>query len=293
MAAEHFLERRFENIGFVMQEPPHWKGSRGEATYKGLQRRVQEAGVNGLPPLFLPGPEGADATLRQHRFAAWLDDIPRPVGILVWRDVFAGYVCAMCRQHGVAVPEEVAVLGIGNIRLLCKISPCPLSSIDPDQTRHGREAVQLLQRMMQGDAESEDVIWIPPSRVVVRKSTDILAVAEAAVARSLSFIWEHLSEPISVDDVALAANMPRRTLERRFRNQVGRTVNQELLRKRLERCRELLLTTDLSVTDIAPSLGFLSKNYLHRTFREKHGMSPGEFRALHGAPEAERVSVNG
>lgn len=247
--------------------------------------------MSALPPLFVPGLRGGDVTLRQHRFAAWLDDTPRPVGILVWRDVFAGHVCAMCRQHGVAVPEEVAVLGIGNIRRLCKISPCPLSSIDPDQARHGREAAQLLQRLMQGDAESEDVIWIPPSRVGVRKSTDILAVADPAVARSLSFIWEHLSEPISVDDVSAAANMARRTLERRFRDQVGRTITQELLRKRLERCRELLLTTDLSVTDIAPSLGFLSKNYLHRAFRRKYGMSPGAFRAQHAGPDGQSPNV--
>jgi len=278
VAAAHFLERGFRHIGFVLGKPPRWVGSREEATYKGLQRQVVSEGATCLPPQFLPFHDHGDAAVRRRRVAAWLDALPRPVGILVWRDIFAGNVCAMCRQNGVAVPEEVAVLGIGNRRRYCKISPCPLSSVDADSAQHGRESVRLLQHVMQGEAPPAEVVSVPPVGVVQRKSTDILAVADVGVARALSFMWEHLSEPLSVDDVAAGADVPRRTLCRHFQAQVGRTIGQELLRKRLERCRNLLLTTDLTVTDIAPMLGLLSKNYLHRAFRKRFGMSPKEFR---------------
>jgi LacI family transcriptional regulator len=278
MAAAHFLERGFRHVGFVLGEPDQWVGSREDATYKGLQRQVERAGGTCLPPHFFPNWDHGETTTLWRRGTEWLASIPRPVGILVWRDVFAGHVCAMCRQNGVSVPEEVAVLGIGNRRRFCKISPCQLSSVDTDSAQHGRESVQLLQRMMDGEAPPAEVVWVPPVGVVQRKSTDILAVADVGVARALTFIWEHLSEPLSVDDVAAGADVPRRTLCRHFQAQVGRTIGQELLRKRLERCRDLLLKTDLTVTDIAPMLGLLSKNYLHRAFRKKFGVSPKEFR---------------
>lgn len=280
VAAEHFLERGFRTVGFVVQQHSGWEGSRDESAYLGFKQVAECGGATCLPPQFRPHMEPAKAS-GASRAAAWLETLPRPVGLLVWRDILAGHVCAACWQNGVAVPEEVAILGIGNRRRACTIAPCRLSSVDPDPVRHGRETVKRLGALMQGRSPGDNVVLIPPLGVVARKSTDIQAVEDLGVARALTFMWEHFDEPLTVGDIATGAGVPLRTLYRHFNAQVGRTITQEILRKRLERCRELLLTTDLTVTEITPQLGFLSTNYLHRAFRKKFGMSPREFRLKH------------
>lgn len=276
LAAEHFVERGFRhtscvNIPVGVDHPPHPTVSVGV----GFERCLAAAGVHCHAPLML-----TDRGYRSGRdqFAAWLQRVPRPVGLLVWQDRSAALICGWCRDLGVLVPEEVAVMGIGNKRSLCKLSPCPLSSVDTDSATQGRKAVRLLQRMMQGDAVEPGAVRIAPTGVVTRKSTDILAVADVHVATALRFLWEHIAEPISVDDVASVGGVSRSTLERHFRQQIGRSVNQELLRKRLARCRELLLTTELPITDIAPRAGFFTRGYLHRAFAQHFGMSPSQYR---------------
>lgn len=276
IASRHFLERGFRHICCVVQKHPDaWK--QVAPLFGSFKRTAEEGEANCLDLVQLPHLD-REAETFDVAFGAWLQSVPRPLGLLAYGDIFAGHVVAHCREQGVAVPEEVAVLGLGNKRKFCKLSPVPLSSIDPNPVGQGREAARLLQRLMQGEAPPAEPIRVPPVGVVVRRSTDLFVMADPVVAHGLRFLWEHVDESISVDDAAAAANVSKSTLERRFRKQMGRTVNQELLRKRLERCCELLTSTELSVTDIAPRIGFQSKNYLHRAFRSKYGMSPGEFR---------------
>lgn len=204
--------------------------------------------------------------------------MPRPLGLITSGDVLGGHVTGFCQANGIAVPEEIAVLSIGNKHPWCDMSPCPLSSIDLNPVAQGRAAVDLLNRMMQGERPPKGPLRIPPAGVVTRKSTDIIAAADLPVAKALRFLWENFDQQICVDDAANAAGLSRSTLERRFRRAIGRSVNQELLRKRLERCRELLLTTDLPFVEITPRVGFLSKTYFHRIFLRQHGCTPLQFR---------------
>jgi AraC family transcriptional regulator len=59
---------------------------------------------------------------------------------------------------------------------------------------------------------------------------------------------------------------------------LGRSVNAELRRKRLEYCRRLLVTTSLPIADIAPQCGFVSAAYLGSVFREAFGTTPHKWR---------------
>ena len=123
---------------------------------------------------------------------------------------------------------------------------------------------------------------MPPREVTVRASTDVLATLEPVVARAVRFIWEHLAENLSVDDVADAVSVNRRALERLFRQELDCGVNAELRRRRLEVCCALLRTTDLSVSDLAPKIGFRSKHHLHTSFRAAFGCTPLQFRQRAG-----------
>ena len=91
-------------------------------------------------------------------------------------------------------------------------------------------------------------------------------------------MWDNLDWPISVDDVAYEVDMPRRSLDRAFQKCLSRGVNAELRRKRLERCAELLKTTDMTLGEIKKAIGIKSQPYLNRAFLETYGMTPRAYR---------------
>jgi transcriptional regulator GlxA family with amidase domain len=98
------------------------------------------------------------------------------------------------------------------------------------------------------------------------------------VAAALRYIWDWLHYDLSVDQIADEVGLSASQLQRRFQKALGRSVVQELLRKRLDEARHLLRTTDLSIADIAPKLGFHSDSYLYRSFRSAYGMTPAQYR---------------
>jgi len=57
-----------------------------------------------------------------------------------------------------------------------------------------------------------------------------------------------------------------------------RGINAELRRKRLERCCELLHSTDISIPDLAPMIGFRSGDYLRASFKQAYGVTPRKYR---------------
>lgn len=159
-----------------------------------------------------------------------------------------------------------------------------LSSVDTAREASARRAMVLLRSLIDGESKPDAPILIPPAGIVERQSTDLLAVADPALALALRFMWDHLEQNISVGDIAEAAGVGRRRLERAFRGELGRSVNAELRRKRLEQCCHLLKTTDLPVADVAPLTGFCSAGYLNKVFRQAFGTTPRKWRVASTAP---------
>jgi LacI family transcriptional regulator len=156
-----------------------------------------------------------------------------------------------------------------------------MSAIDMNHTEMGRQAVQVVQRLARGDDPPREIIYVPVKGFVARRSTDILAVSSPIVAKAMRFIWDHLNRPLSVDDVALKMNTSRATLEREFRRTLGRGVNGELRRKRLEVCKEMLRTTKTPLAAIAEAIGLTSRRHLHRAFKDSFGTTPQRYRLSH------------
>ena len=182
---------------------------------------------------------------------------------------------------GLSVPEQVAVLAAGNRGPACETAPVPLSAIDNNQHMRGKRMVQELKAQLEGRPSPTNPILIPPAGVVERRSTDILAVPDARVAAAIRFMWDHYDWPITVDDVALQVGTSRTTIERAFRRCLGRGVIAELRRKRLERCKELLRSTDMTIPEITAAIGLNDKRYLHRAFKETFGETPRHYRVRH------------
>ena len=187
-------------------------------------------------------------------------------------------LCSMCTDVGLAVPEDVAVLGVGNVLGVCECNLPTLSSIDLDAAGVAETAVGMLDTLLQGCSIRQTTVKITPLGVVVRESTDVLAVPDRVVARALRHMWDHLEQNLGVADVAQAVGVSRRMLERQFRCALGRSVNEELRRKRLEQLQVLLRTTDTPIAKLAPLVGFQSVQYLHRAFRKAFRLSPRTYR---------------
>lgn len=278
MAAENFADRLFRHIAYVGHNP--WPMGHSPLFFDIFQDRSSELGCKChlfrlVEKTDLHGE--AKFTKRANEVGQWLADLPKPVGLLAFNDTWGATLCTICRQIGLSVPEEVAVLGMGNNLLECEMAPVRLSSIDTAADEWGRQAVLLLDRLMRGET-IESRTLIPPRGVVVRQSTDVLAVGDPAVAKAMRFMWDHLEQDLSVENVANEVGVPRRQLERAFNCHLKRGIHAELRRKRLERCCELLRATRLTVADIAPQVGFRSADFLHATFKQAFGITPRKYR---------------
>ena len=221
------------------------------------------------------------------QIVAWLRKLPKPLGIMACNDDLGLLVLDACRRMEILVPDEVAVVGVGNDECLCNLARPMLSSVDLDPQRIGYEAAQMLDRLMAGQTLAESYALVPPRRVVARASTDVLATADQGVVRAVRFIREHACGPVRVADVLKQACMSRASLEPRLKRTLGRTIHQEIQRVRIARVKELLLTTAAPLKQIASQAGFRYPEYMMRVFCQATGQTPGQYRK---AALAHRIS---
>lgn len=223
---------------------------------------------------------GMEGRLRR-RLGRELQKLPKPLGVFCSSDEAAVRVLHACEDVDLRVPEEVAVLGCHNDELTCNFALVPLSSVDDDLELQGYEAARLLGRLMNGESVPATPILIPPKSIVTRASTDIFAVAHREVATALRFIWEHYTQPIQTNDVAAAAGLSRHHLMRQFQAHLGRSISDEILRKRVEHAKRLLVETDQKAWQIAEVCGFSSIVHLSSAFSRLVGQAPSRFRNQH------------
>jgi LacI family transcriptional regulator len=180
---------------------------------------------------------------------------------------------------GVAVPDELAVLGVDDDELLCDLADPPLSSVATGISAIGYMAAEILARMMAGERVPPGARRARPTGVVVRQSTDMLAIDDRHVSDALRYIRANAGRAIGVDDVLQAVPLSRRVLESRFKRLVGHTPHEEIVRVRLRRVAKMLIETELPLKSIASQTGFVHVQYMIYAFRKRNGMTPGQYRA--------------
>lgn len=280
LAVEHLVERGFRRLAFCGD--PRFNWSQWRCGH--FQRLAQAAGCDTWvyqAPLRAGRPLSWD---REHqRLTVWLKHLPRPIGIMACYDIKGQQLLDACRDLDVAVPEEIAVIGVDNDHLICELCGPPLSSVIPDAERTGYIAAELLERMMRGQPVPTLTNLVKPRGICTRRSTDVLAIEDPSVAAALRVIREFACDGIQVADVLRRVPLSRRVLESRFVALLGRTPHEEIVRVKLERVRRLLRETDLPLKAIADRSGFSSEDYLSVAFKRAEGLAPGEFRARHQA----------
>lgn len=221
----------------------------------------------------------------QIALARWINSLPKPIGLMACNDTRGRQVLEACRVAGAKVPDDVAVIGVDNDEVLCKLSDPPLSSVVPDAERAGYEAASLLAGMMAGEKPTGLTHYIKPRAIIGRRSTETLAIKDRSIAGALGYIRDHACENILIDDIRRTAALPRSTFQRRFTSIVGRSAKEEILRVRLNCIKELLTSTNLSVETIAAKTGFNRPEYLTRIFKKKTGLTTSQFRLQLSRPK--------
>ena len=275
LAAEHFLERGFRRFGYVYRPGPWF----GDLRREGFLGPIRRAGFT--CSVYEAGPRPHDKSTwetEQNRLTEWVMRVAKPVGVMGCVDESCRQVAEVCRRVRVPVPEQVALVGVDNEEVICEIYDPPLSSVDHGPRRVGYEACALLDRLMAGHAPPREPVLVPPTGLVARRSSDVLAVDDPDLAKAIRFIRDHADEPIRVDDVVASVPLSRRVLERRFRQGLGRSPAQEIRRVRLRIAKKLLVETDLPIAQVAAASGFTSAVHFSLRFPRETGLSPSRYR---------------
>lgn len=267
LAAEYFLDRLHRNFLFVGTESHSYSRER----LVGFRRRLTGLEV-WVADDYLAGGEPDSGIL------SMLRQLPRPLAVFAANDLFARRVCRLAVEAGISVPEEVAILGVDREELVSLSCPVPLSSVDVDSENMGRRAAEVLHCIVRGTLPPNHTEVFPPFGVVTDLSTDTLATGDEGLAKALCFIRDHAFEKIGVEDVARRAGVGRRTLERKFSDLVGKSIDQSIRQTRLDRARILLRDSKLTLAEIAERCGFSSTDYFSKVFKAQSGHTPAAFR---------------
>jgi LacI family transcriptional regulator len=279
MAAEHLLDRGFRQFAYCgFGNMPPWCQRRRDS----FSKRVSEAGYKVYiykPP---KSPDEYSWEKEQDYIGQWLKKLPKPVGLMACNDDRGRHVTEACKITGLNIPEQIAITGVDNDELVCEMSDPPLSSIALNVQKGGYEAAELLDKMMSDNSITDKEIVIQPTHIVTRRSSDILAIEDPEVAAAVQFIRENSRKAIQVSDVVYAAELSRRGLEQRFRKVLGRSIHDEIRRCRIEQIAQMLVQTNLTISQIAAALGYSGIEKMSRYFRREKGMSPLAYRKRYG-----------
>ncbi len=274
-AAMHFLELGLTQFAYCGFSDHHWSKLR----HTGFKDKLAEHGYECAS-------HASDWALAKHtgwedqqeQIVGWLHDLPKPIGVMACNDFRGQHVLEACRTEKIAVPEQVAVLGVDNDHVVCDFCQPPLTSVIPAAERIGFEAAGMLSRLMNGEEMPSDHVTIQPLGIASRQSTDLLAIDDGSVAAALKIIRDRACQGLTVDQVLREVPIARSSLERRFRKYVGRSPQAEIRDVQLKKARRLLRDTDLPLAQIASLTGFKHSEYFSVVFKREVGTTPGRYR---------------
>lgn len=278
MGAEHLLERGFKHFAFCGLTES-WAKERAKGFVEALELAgktcsVFEADYRTVDPRY--------DEEQLHAIKDWLRSLPRPLGLMCCNDLRALQVVSACQKAELLVPNEIAVLGANNDYIRCAFGSPPLSSVATDRQLAGYRAAELLDRMMAtGVHFGVDDIRIDPIRVVVRQSTDVLAISDRVTSAAVHYIHQYACRGISADDVAQHVGISRHVLERKFRHFLARSPHMEIRLVQIARIKQLLMETDMPLKNIADIVGIPHTEYVNVMFSRHVGVTPGMYRRAH------------
>jgi LacI family transcriptional regulator len=279
IAAQHFIERGYRNYAWA----PFSNDIINQQRHQGLVNVIKSHGFDceTLPPQyhFSKKPSKTDWAKHRRLLKESILKLPRPLAIFCYNDCVAANVLNACQEANLNVPEEVALVGTDNDVLLCEAVTVPLTSVIHDLEGIGYEGARLLDKLMDGGSPEAKVTVVPPKGIMVRQSSDMVAVDNPQVAHALRYIWDnYMDNGLTVGRIIANSKLTRRPMEIAFRRELRKTINDEIIEVRLNKVTDLLKHTNMKVIEISEATGFTRPNHLFRTFRKHFGISPKTYR---------------
>jgi len=274
LAAESFARHGFCHVAYVhMLVHRFWSDERAEAFRQTAQTHGMDCSIYEV---------SKDAVLdwgaEEARFAEWLRALPKPCGILGANDMRAMQIIQVCNRIGISIPDQVSIMGVDNNDIACEFMRPSLTTIEAEHEQAGYLAAQTLHRMMCGRPPKEEMVRYGNPRIIARDSTLDLNGTARIVTRAREFMQRFYADDISVGDVAKAAGVSRRTLERRFADVGEDSPKQVLMSIRIAAMKRLLSETTESINEIERRCGFASGLAAKTAFKAATGLTMREFR---------------
>ena len=271
LAARHLLETGATAMGLVRD--PASRAS--ELRANGFAAALAEADAG--PALEPPRGRGYAP---DDEWGEWAAGQPRPLAVFCTDDFLARRFLRRVLRAGLRVPEDVAIVGVGDSPLDTALSPVALSSVRLPAERVGAEALRRLLRPEPDDAGNAAPTWtLPPDGIAVRESSALRRGTGPLVARALAYWAANMAWAPDMADVARACHASRRSIEMAFRRELGHSPGEEFRRMRLERARQLLAETELPLAQVADACGYGEAPWFWTAFRKATGMTPAEYRS--------------
>jgi LacI family transcriptional regulator len=282
LAADHLMSLGLRHFAFCGFSGLAFSEQRGKYFHEYLAARGHETlvfGQRGRTRIRALTRVETRAQYQTGELTAWLRSLPKPIGILACNDGRAYGLLHTREEHGIRVPDDIMIVGVDNDPVWCELSGLSLSSVDPNAERIGYEAAALLDRMMNGHRRIPEKTLVSPRGVVVRQSTNALAIPNREMADLLRYVREHACEGLTVKLLCRHTATARSTLCRWFAKHLGHSPAEELARIRVDRIKELLSTTTMSLEEITHRCGFTHIETMHRLFKRATGTTPGGYRS--------------
>lgn len=273
-AAAYFLERGFRNFAFVgTPRPALWC----ERRLDGFASRVKQDGFS--CDVYAPRFSGDsdDFSTESKCLSEWLKSLRPGTAVYVARDRRALQVLGCCADAGIAVPETLAILSTDNDAVLCESTSPSLSSIALDGMNCGRLCASLIDRLLR-KRKVEPLVDLAFPQVVTRQTTDRTLVPDPFLARALTLVRKDLSTPMTIDSIARAIGISKRTLETKAQLVLGRTLKEEINGIRLNEAVRRISNTSEPIARIAAQCGFCGASHLNTRFKAAFGHNASVFR---------------
>lgn len=277
LAAEHLLDAGFRHLAFYGVRRTGYShlreiGFRGRLDESGVECAVLRAATT----FRTRGNRWFD----QHQdLIHWIGELEKPLGLFVVSDYRARLVIDACQQHGLNVPEDVALISVDNERTICEHCDPKLTSIDRNAWVVGYRSAEVLDGLIRGQEPNKPEILVPPKGLIARASSDTLAIDDPRLRDAIAYIQKHLATSLKIEDILTHTGMSRRWLEYAFREYLGESPHQYIGRKRVMAAKELLQEEpDLKLHEVAAQTGFARPKQLTLAFQRFEGKSPREYR---------------
>ena len=264
VGAEHLLAQgEFKSFAFVHKNTREFFSRERESAFRST---LANRGI--ASSAFDPDTNDAKA------LAAWLKALPKPAAVMAATDERAVECLRACRAAKIEVPNQIAILGVGDDMSRSKLLPVPLSSVRPNYAQAGFLAMQELDRLyaMRGRRKYQEIV-VPADGVSLRDSTKPALSASHLVRNALAFIEQNADRDLTPQMVTSHLGKSRRLVELRFGEICRKTVRMAIEDCRLAKACPRLRQTDGNVRQVAAELQFRSANALTRIFKRHFGMT--------------------